>query len=183
MKIQFFGNNTFGAFGKNARVVFDPTDNFAEKKLDFTTNSNGILPKNIETKKSLNLPGEYEISDVLVKSLAQKTSSNVLFKIIMDELSIVHCGEMEETPTKDLLEELGENIDVLIVNISEKFPAKKIKDFIETIEPRVAFIGGDSAKFAELNGLMAITMPDENPVSITRSNLSEDKSEYYILTT
>ena len=54
MKIQFFGNNTFGAFGKNARVIFDPTDNLLEKNLDFTTNSNGNDPKGI-----IQTPEEY----------------------------------------------------------------------------------------------------------------------------
>ena len=181
MKIQFFGNTTFSATGKNARIAFNPEDNFAEKNLDFTMNSDGRTPSGVEAKKFLTLPGEYEISDVLVKSMAQKDGKNVLFKVVMDDLSLIYCGEMEEKPAKEVLEELGEDIDILIVNISEKFPAKKVKDFLETIEPRVAFIGGDSTKFAELNGLMAITMSEENPVNISRSNLSEDKSEYYIL--
>jgi hypothetical protein len=182
MKIQFFGGTTFGAFGKKARIVFDPTDNFAEKNLDFTTSSNGRTPQGIDAKKTLSLPGEFEISNVLVKSLAQKNRENTIFKVIMEELSIVNCGNLVDTPDKQLFEELGEDIDILIINISEKFPAKKVKDLLETIEPRVAFIGGDSTKFAELNGIMAITMGEENPISISRSTLSEDKSEYYILT-
>ena len=181
MKIQFFGNNTFLAFNKKARVAFDPPENFAEKNLDFTTNSNGVMPAGVEAKKHLTLPGEYEISNVLVKSVAQKNRENTIFKVVMDEMSIVHCGNMAEAPAKELLEELGEDIDILIINISEKFPAKKVKDLLETIEPRVAFIGGDSSKFAELNGIMAITMGEENPISISRSSLSEDKSEFYIL--
>jgi L-ascorbate metabolism protein UlaG (beta-lactamase superfamily) len=181
MKIQFFGNNTFGAFGKNARVVFDPADNFSGKNIDFTTNSNGQLPKNIEAKKLLNMPGEYEISNVLVKSIAQKVGKNILFKVTMDDLSIVHCGEMVEMPVKSLLEELGEDIDVLIISISDKFPAKKVKEFLETIEPRVAFIGGDFSKISELNRMIQINMVEENPISISRSTLSEDKSEYYVL--
>jgi L-ascorbate metabolism protein UlaG (beta-lactamase superfamily) len=153
MKIQYFGHNTFGAFGKNARVVFDPTDNFAEKNLDFTTNSNGEFAKGVKAKKMLNMPGEYEISNVLVKSIAQKNRENIIFKLVMDDLSIVHCGSLSDTPDKTLFEELGEDVDILIVNISEKFSAKKVKDLLETIEPRVAFIGGDSSKFAELNGI------------------------------
>ncbi len=182
MKIQFFGNNTFGAFGKNARIVFDPEDNFAEKNVDFTTNSNGQLSKGVEAKKMLNMPGEYEISNVLVKSIVQKNEKNVIFKIVMDELSVVHCGGMIETPGKDLFEELGEDVDILMINISEKFPAKKVKEFLETVEPRAAFIGGDASKFAELNGMMAITMAEDNPITVSRSTLSEDKSEYFILT-
>lgn len=181
MKIQFFGNNTFGAFGKTARVVFNPADNFAGKEIDFTTNSNGIIPSGVETKKSLFLPGEYEISNVLVKSIVQKIGDNILFKVVMEDLSIVHCGEMESIPDKTFLEELGEDIDVLLICISEKFPAKKVKEFLETIEPRVAFIGGDSSKFSELNGMIKINMSEENPVSVSRSTLSEDKSEYFIL--
>lgn len=181
MKIQFFGNNTFGAFSKNEKVIFDPSTDLVEKDVDFTTNSNGIIPSKVKAKKMLNLPGEYEISNILVKSLAQKEGKNVLFKVVMDELSIVHCGEMTDTPDKKLFEELGEDIDILIVNISDKFTAKKIKDFLETVEPRVAFIGGDSSKFAELSGIIEITMSEDNPVSISRSSLSEDKSAYYIL--
>ncbi len=181
MKIQFFGGTTFGAFGKNARVVFDPPANFAEKNLDFVTNSSGEEVMGIDAKKVLTMPGEYEISDVLVKSLAQKSRENILFKVVLDDLSIVHCGEMINLPDKEVFENLGEDIDVLIVNISEKFPAKKVKELIETLDPRVAFIGGDSTKFAELNSIMPITMSEENPLTISRSNLSEDKSEYYIL--
>jgi hypothetical protein len=129
----------------------------------------------------LNMPGEYEISNVLVKSIAQKNRENIIFKLVMDDLSIVHCGSLSDTPDKTLFEELGEDVDILIVNISEKFSAKKVKDLLETIEPRVAFIGGDSSKFAELNGIMAITMSEENPLTVLRSTLSEEKSEYYIL--
>lgn len=182
MKIQFFGNNTFGAFGKEARVIFNPADNFAEKKIDFTANSNGIAPKGVEAKKLLTLPGEYEISNVLVKSIAQKNDNNVIFKIVMDDLSVIYCGEMTEMPNKDLFEKLGEDIDVLIVNISEKFPAKKIKDLLETIDPRVSFTGGDASKFAELNEIIAINMSEENPIAISRASFSEEKSEHYILT-
>ncbi len=181
MKIQFFGGTTFGAFGKKVRIVFNPTENFAEKNLDFVTNSNGQNPQNIDAKKVLTLPGEYEISGVLVKSLSQKTKGNIIFKVIFDDLSIVHCGDLDDTPDKKIFEDLGEDIDILIVNISDKFSAKKVKDLLETIDPRVAFIGGDATKFAELNNLMAITMSEENPITISRSSLSEDKSEYYIL--
>ena len=181
MKIQFFGNNTFAAMGKDARIAFDPADNFAEKNLDFTMNSDRKSPKGIEAKKSLTLPGEYEISNVLVKSISQQKDNNVIFKVVMDGLVIVSCGNMEQTPNKEVFEELGEDIDILIINISEKFPAKKVKDLLETIEPRIAFIGGDATKFSEINGMINVTMPEEKIMKISRSTFSDEKSEYYIL--
>ena len=182
MKIQFFGNNAFGAFGKTARVVFNPADNFAEKNIDFITNSNGQSPQGVEAKKMLTLPGEYEISNVLVKSVFQKKENNMIFKIVMDDLAIVHCGEITEIPDKSLFEDLGEDIDILIVSVSEKFSVKKVKEFLETIEPRIAFISGDKSLFPELKEKILVNISEENPISISRATLSEDKSEYYILT-
>jgi hypothetical protein len=80
-----------------------------------------------------------------------------------------------------VLEQLGENIDVAFVCLSEKFEPKKAKELIEKTEPRLVLLGGDSQYFAELSGLMNVQNVEENPLDVLKSKLPDENTDIKIL--
>jgi len=181
MKIQFYGENCFEITGKDAKVVFDPNEKFPGKNSDFATNSGafGENCKKIETKKILDLPGEFEISNVLVRGFYSRPD-NVVYKVAIDGISCAHFGSLEVKPNTEFFEKLGENVDILMVNLNEKFSVKEAKDLMETFEPRYTIIGGDQSLFPKMVEAGAKVI-QENSLTISQTNLNEDKSEIIIL--
>ncbi|NJP03670.1 hypothetical protein HC823_00020 [Candidatus Gracilibacteria bacterium] len=180
MKIQFFGGTTFGVFGKEARIMFDPTAENAEKSLDFATFSNGEAVKGIEAKKTLLLPGEFEISNVLVRGISSRLE-NTVYKVVIEDMAIAHFGNLAETPTSKFFETLGENVDIALINVSENFPVKKIKEVLEDVDPRMVIFGGDPTFFPQITAEFGVQTTETNPYSISRSQLSEEKTDYFFL--
>lgn len=180
MKIQFYGQNCFFLKGTDASCVFDPQEDF-NKAINFATNSGEAQVKNCETKRILDLPGEFEISGVLIKGFFSDDQKNVIYKIFMNELSLVHFGNMIDIPDMKFFENIGGNIDVAFINLSENFDDKKAKELIEKIEPRMVFLGGDVSFFPKMVEKCAAKTAEENPMSISKSSLSDDKTEIYIL--
>ena len=180
MKIQFFGGNTFYVEGKEAKVVFDPGEDYSGS-VDFATNSGSADFSGVqESKKRLMLPGEYEISGVLVMGYFS-TSENVVYKVVMDDISLVHFGLLTEMPSAKFFDKLGENIDVIFVSLQEGFNEKLVKDLIETLEPRMAFLAGDRSFFPKMVESVGAKTVEENPMKISRSQLSDEKTEVLIL--
>ncbi len=180
MKIQFFGGNTFQVEGKDAKIVFDPIEKYSGS-VDFATNSGKADFSGVkESKKRLMLPGEYEISGVLVMGYFS-TNENVVYKVILDDISLVHFGELTEMPDTKFFDELGENIDVIFVSLHEGFDEKSAKELIETLEPRMAFLAGDSSFFPKMVESVGAKTAEENPMKISRSQLSDEKTEILIL--
>lgn len=180
MKIQFYGQNCFFLKGTDASCVFDPQENF-NKTINFATNSGTAQTKNCETGKILDLPGEFEISGILVKGFFSDNQKNVVYKIIMDNLSLVHFGSMKDIPDTKFFENIGENIDIIFINLSENFDEKKAKELIEKIEPRMVFLGGDVSFFPKMVEKCAAKITEGNPISVSKSSLSDDKTEILIL--
>lgn len=181
MKIQFYGQNCFSLSGKEASCVFDPLEDF-NKSVDFATDSGkNASSSNLKAKKILNLPGEFEISGVLVKGFFSDNQKNVIYKIIMDQVCLAHFGNMVDIPDTKFFENIGENIDVAFINLSENFDAKKAKELLEKIEPRMVFLGGDVSFFPKIVETCNAKTAETNPVSVSKSNLSDDKTEIFIL--
>ncbi len=181
MKIQFFRGNTFSIEGKDAKMVFDPEKDFSNS-VDFVTNSGQADVSGIkESKKILTLPGEFEISDILVNGYYSNGLKNVIFKISVDDVSFAHFGNLEDVPETKVFDKLGEDIDVVIVSLSEKFNEKKAKELIEQIDPRMVLLGGDQTLFPKMVESMGAKTAEENPMKLVRSQLSEEKTEVLIL--
>jgi L-ascorbate metabolism protein UlaG (beta-lactamase superfamily) len=180
MKIQFFGGTTFGVFGKSARILFDPTAKNTEKNIDFITFSNGEAIKGIESKKALTLPGEFEISNVLIRGVASRPE-NTVYKVVIEDLVIAHFGNLAETPVGKFFEILGENVDIALISVSEKFPVKKIKEILEDVDPRMVIFGGDPLFFPQITAELGAQTAEENPFNVSRSQLSEEKTDYFFL--
>ena len=181
MKIQFLGQNTFLAEGKDVKVVFEPSASTSIDSVDFVTNSgNGNSAGVKESKKVLSLPGEFEISEALANGY-YSSKENVVFKVVMEDISLVHFGAVKEVPDSNFFDKLGENIDVVFVCLSHDFDEKKAKNLIEQIDPRMAILGGDASFFPKMVESMGAKTAEENPIKITKSQLLDDKTEVMIL--
>ncbi|MCK5461237.1 MBL fold metallo-hydrolase [Candidatus Gracilibacteria bacterium] len=181
MKIQFYGQNCFTISGKEASCAFDTPENFSQS-VDVTMDSGNFSAKNIESKKNLSLPGEFEISGILVKGFySDDQQKNIVYKIIIDDVCCVHLGDLQEIPHTKFFENLGENVDIAFVNFSESLNEKKVKDLLEKIEPRMVLLGGDESFFPKMVETCGAKTSEENPITVSKSSLSNDKTDIFIM--
>jgi hypothetical protein len=181
MKIQFLGQNGFVLTGKDATVVCDPGEKTSVKNVDFVTNSGTFAEscEKLEAKKTLSLPGEYEISNILVRGFYSRPE-NVVYKIVIDGMAIVHLGSLETKPSTEFFAKLGENVDVVLATLNDKFGVKEVKELVEIFDPRYTMVGGDLSLFPKMVEEGA-RVAEENPIVITSTTLAEEKSEMLIL--
>lgn len=180
MKIQFFGQKTFSVHGKTQSLVFEPTAN-TDLDVDVALFSDTESHTYEKAKKTLSLSGEFEISEILLRGFRTENGKNTVFKAFLEETSIVHFGALTEIPMSKTLEQLGENIDVAFICVSEKFSGKKVKELIEKTEPRLVVIGGDAQFFGELNGIMNVQTAETNPLEVLKSKLPDENTDIRIL--
>lgn len=179
MKIQFFGNSSFLVEGKSAKVAFDPANKKLEK-VDITTSSTGE-EISLEAKKLLTLPGEYEISGVLVRGFYTHGNTNTVFKIALDDIVIAHFGNLPGIPKADFFDRLGENVDIALLTLRDDFDAKSAKDFLEKVDPRMVIFGGSSAVYPRIVELFNAKILPEAEMSVSRSSLPSETTEFVIL--
>ncbi|MCF7812788.1 MBL fold metallo-hydrolase [Candidatus Gracilibacteria bacterium] len=182
MKIQFHGENCFSVQTKDASFLFDPSGSAPSKKYDFATNS-GALEENTkkltDIKKVLSLPGEFEISGILVRGFYSRPE-NVVYKVTADNVCLVHLGSLESKPSTEFFEKLGENVDIVFVCLSEKFGVKQAKEMIETLDPRMTLIGGDQSFFPKMIESGA-RMAEEDEITVTQTMVGEEKTDILVL--
>ncbi|MCF7918008.1 MBL fold metallo-hydrolase [Candidatus Gracilibacteria bacterium] len=181
MKIQFHGQNCFSIHGKDVSLAFDPNETL-KGKFDFVMNSGGFqkaCDSLKDIKKVLQLPGEFEISGALVRGFYSRLG-NVVYKVTLEGVSFVHLGSLESKPSTEFFEKLGENVDVVLVTLSDKFGVKDVKDLIETLDPRYTFIGGSQSFFPKMVEEGA-RIAEENPLNIAQTSLNEERSDVLIL--
>lgn len=179
MKIQFNGGQSFSLEGKEVKCLFDPE---TEEQADFAMFSQKKAKMVKGVKKNLLLPGEFEISGALIQGFYTDSAKNIVFKVMLEDVTFAHFGEMKDVPGSKFFEDLGESIDVIFMNLSTDFDEKKAKDLLGKIEPRMAILGGDVAYFPKMVELAGAKTSEENPMKLVRSGLSDDKTEVVILT-
>lgn len=179
MKINFAGDRGFVVeVGKKVRFGFDV--NNEDSELDFLMVSSEEV-QNTAAKKVLNLPGEFEISDVLITGLFTDERSNTVFKTFADDISLVHMGHVQAAPKSEFFEKLGESVDVLLVHTSEDFKVKALKDLVNKIDPRVLIVSGDTAFLPEAKEAFNAKILEQNSLKVSRSKFSDDQTEAYIV--
>lgn len=182
MKVQFYGNDCFSIENKDQAVVFNPNDSFREKSVDIAfISSEDIDIDNVKNaKKTIHLPGEFEISGILVRGFYADDKKTVIYKIVFEGISFIYFGGIEDAPSKELFKKLGENMDMIFVTLAESFNGKKVKDLIELIDPRMAFLGGDSQFFPKMIELGA-KIEQENHISVNKALTNEEKIDMIVL--
>ena len=180
MKIQYLAPRSFQLSNKTQSVLFNP-DIAPTEAVDCIINTSPDGITSPQAKKSLHLPGEFEISEILIRSYQGENRTNSIFKIFFEETTIVHFGDLKDIPTPKMFEQIGESIDIALISISAEFPAKKAKELVEKIEPRMAIFGGEPQFFAEISALMSIKTAENNPMDIQKSKLPDESTDLFIL--
>ncbi len=151
MDLQFYGANCVKITGKKATVTID--DNLAELGLKSVTKAGDIVIFSVEhplptqdVKVAIDQPGEYEVSDVSIQGVvarshmdeAGKTSATI-FKVIIDDVSLVSLGHIYPELSDEQLEAIG-TVDVLLVPVGGNGytldPVGALK-LIKKIEPKL----------------------------------------------
>jgi len=176
MKVTYQGENGFLIEDKKIKVICNPPESFSTET-DFATRSTpGEDQAKFETKKVLCQPGEFEISQILVKGIFSDRRTNVVFKIVSDDIAVAHLGHIEDIPPTEWFENLGENVALVMIHLSEKLNGSQAKELIDKIDPRFALISGDKSQFPKLSESGAKTAEEES-VTISKSSLAEDRRD------
>jgi len=177
MKIQWLGNDAFILSGKNTAVHFNPADGKAAGTFSVSSTPGEQMDQSGD--KMFNLPGEFEVAGILAQGFYSDSGDNIVHKVVMEETGIVNFGNLKETPKSDFFEKLGENTDIVMVNLSKDFDNKAAKDLITKITPRMAILGGDNTYFPALVESLNAKTVENNPHTI--KGLSDDSTDVIIL--
>jgi len=159
MIISYLGHSCFkiqdklGVDGKT--ITTDPFDNSIGLKVPnfesniVTTSNSNVNHSNVKALRGnpfiVDLPGEYEVGGIMVQGIAinkinkeEKKEENIVFRIEVDGITIVHLGNLKRVLTEKELEEL-DGVDILLTPIGggDDFNAKKAIEVISQIEPRI----------------------------------------------
>lgn len=155
MDITFLGQSSFKIKTKTATVVTDPFDpkmvglKYSGVEADIVTishdhrdHSASESVKNI--KKTVNGPGEYEISGVSIIGYSsfhddekgQKRGKNTIYVFEADGLRLAHLGDVGHILDENILNSLGD-IDVLMIPVGGEFTIgpKEANEIVGKIEP------------------------------------------------
>ena len=130
--------------------------------------------------KKIELPGEFEVSGVLAAGGANE-ENGVIFKTFCENLHLAHLGDLAKNPSTEILEFLGENIDIVFGVLGAEGSEKSAKNWIEKVEPRLAILGGETANLAAAATELGAEKKSETSMKISKSSLSADKTQVVIL--
>ena len=151
MKIFFHGNTCFSINDSNFTVVTDPHSKVSDLTANVVTISNKENDShNVEAvtgeRKVFDWPGEYEIGGVHFQGIASfhnpkesaEQKENTVFKMELNGVHLCHLGSLGTALTAEQIEEIGD-VDILFLPVGGKgtIDAKKAKEVIEQIEPRI----------------------------------------------
>src|SRR3989338_1628877 len=155
MEIKYLAHASFLIRGKSGVVVCDPYRpemtgiNFPKVDADIVTLSHSHEDHNAVNLVGGNpivfdIPGEYEKNGIRItgystyhdNSQGNERGKNVLFKIEMEEISILHCGDLGHTLNDDVIEEI-DGVDVLLIPVGGVYTigAEEASQVVSKIEP------------------------------------------------
>lgn len=150
MELQYFGANCLRINTKKATIVVD--DNLAELGLKSITKDDDISletsPKlNVPSGRFLaNMPGEYEISGVVIHGVAARAhmdgegkQSAVIYTVEADDTKVAILGHIYPELSEDQLEQIG-LVDIAVVPVGNSgytLDGAGALKVIKKIEPKV----------------------------------------------
>lgn len=94
----------------------------------------------------IDMPGEYDVKGVMVQGIntfhdnkqGAERGGNIVYRIEMDDLTIVHLGDLGHVLTDEQLDQL-DGVDILMIPVGGKFTidAKTAVEVIGQLEPRI----------------------------------------------
>ncbi|QQR54708.1 MBL fold metallo-hydrolase [Candidatus Peregrinibacteria bacterium] len=142
MDIIWHGHSCFSLKGKDATIVTDPFKLGAELpklKADIVTLSGEGKTEEVEgDPKILDWPGEFEVSDVAIVSLAPNGGESNIFTFALDGIRICHLGYLSHEISDEVIDQIGD-VDVLLLPVGGEIvlDGKLAQKVMEAIEPRV----------------------------------------------
>jgi L-ascorbate metabolism protein UlaG (beta-lactamase superfamily) len=183
MDITYLGHSAFKLRGREAAVVTDPFDKkmvgFAMPQVsaDVITISHNHADHNAVTQVSgtarrkepyiISAPGEYEASGIGVfgwgsfhdAAAGAERGKNTIYSIIVDEVRVVHLGDLGDVVGDDQVDGLGE-VDVLLLPVGGIYTidAKQAVTVIERLSPSIVIpmhykTDEHGPEFAQLSGV------------------------------
>jgi L-ascorbate metabolism protein UlaG (beta-lactamase superfamily) len=155
MEITHLGHSSFRLKGKTASLVTDPYDpgkvglKFPKISADLVTISHQHDDHNkvdlvTDTKMIIDTPGEFEVMGISVVGISQYhdeksgelRGKNIVYLIEVDELRIVHLGDLGHPLSEKVINQLG-NVDVLFVPIGGEYTinANQAVQVVRDVEP------------------------------------------------
>ena len=128
MEIQFYGANCVRITAKKASIVID--DNLAELGQKAVTKPGDIILQTygqpepvVESNIVINMPGEYEVSDISIQGVAARAHmdedgkmSATMFKVVIDDIRLVVVGHVYPELSEAQLESIGV-VDILLIPV------------------------------------------------------------------
>lgn len=157
MDITYLGHSSFKIKGKEANIITDPYSSsmmgikFPKVEADVVTishdhndhNSFGSVEGNPLIIKG---PGEYEVKGVNIRGLAtfhdgvlvKDRRTNTIYRIEVEKVVILHCGDLGHKLDDKTLEILGQ-IDILMVPVGGTYTisASQAVEVVSQVEPSI----------------------------------------------
>lgn len=157
MEIIYLGHSSFLIKTKRARVVTDPFDpqmvgfKFPKIEADVVTVSHHHHDhdrSDLVTGEPLviDLPGQFEKQGVKItgylsfhdKSQGAERGENILFKLVSENISVLHCGDLGAILKDNFLDRIG-NVDLLMIPVGGFYtisPQEAVQ-LVRKIEPAI----------------------------------------------
>jgi L-ascorbate metabolism protein UlaG (beta-lactamase superfamily) len=203
MDIFHLGHSSFKLKGKAMTLVTDPFDSdevgikFPKTEADVVTVSHSHADHSATSSLEndplvITGPGEYEVKGVRIVGIASyhddtkgsQRGKNVLFRITIDGISFLHCGDLGHLLSQDEIEHL-DGIDVLLVPVGGVYSLtpSQAKELVAKVEPRIVIpmhyqvTGLDPKKYGSLAPVSEFLkeMGKEGIVPIPKLNITKDK--------
>ncbi len=145
----------------------------------------------------INMAGEYDLKGVMVQGInsyhddkgGKERGSNVIYRIEMDDISVVHLGDLGHVLENKHLEELV-GIDILMIPVGGKYTldAKKAVEVISQIEPRMVIpmhyktpnLKVDIDKLDNFIKEIGVKPTYEDRLKISKKDLPQDSMEVVV---
>lgn len=128
MELEYYGGNCLKITAKKATIVVD--DNLSAlgsrsiiKPQDIALYTNGNIEQSRETQFVIDMPGEYEISDVSIIGVSARAHidepgvrSATIYRLTINDIRIAMVGHIYPELTDDELETIG-TVDVLVIPV------------------------------------------------------------------
>lgn len=156
MEIRWFGQSCFEIKSKSGTIITDPYSDkigliLPQLQADILTISHDHYDHNAKEKitaqKIITTPGEYEVGEIKILGILSdhdnsggtERGKNIIFRFLIDEISILHLGDFGATKLTDIqLNEIG-TVDILLIPVGGKYTinASEAVEIIKAIEPRI----------------------------------------------
>lgn len=200
MDINWYGQSCFKIKGKSATVVIDPFDpNIIGLKLPKDLEAQVVLVSHphpdhnfIEpvtgTPLVITGPGEYEKSGVSILGVesyhdskkGQERGKNTIYQILLDNVSIVHLGDLGHILSEEQLSQI-DNTDIVMVPTGGNYTidAEAAAKVVSQLEPRIVIpmhyaLPGLKVDLAGLEPFLK-EMGVENNQPVSKLSITRDK--------